>query len=52
MKVSGRTLLVAAVVAWTFAADARVRVGLVSQGGDSPPATARFDYFRTYRPAH
>jgi arabinan endo-1,5-alpha-L-arabinosidase len=33
---------------WTFPADAEFRVGLVSMGGSG--ATARFDYFRVYRP--
>ncbi|MGA8115940.1 MAG: family 43 glycosylhydrolase [Actinocatenispora sp.] len=37
--------------AWTFPAGTPVRVGLVSQGGNTPPATARFDYFRLYRTA-
>lgn len=34
---------------WTFAADTSPRIGLVAHGGDSPPATARFDYLRFYR---
>ena len=33
---------------WTFPADARFRIGLVSMGGSG--ATAKFDYFRVYRP--
>ncbi len=32
---------------WTLPPDADLRVGLVSHGGEG--ATARFDYFRTYR---
>jgi arabinan endo-1,5-alpha-L-arabinosidase len=35
--------------AWTFPTGTAVRVGLVSQGGNTPPATARFDYLRFYR---
>jgi len=34
---------------WTFGAGTTPRIGLVSQGGDSPQATAVFDYFRVYR---
>jgi regulation of enolase protein 1 (concanavalin A-like superfamily) len=35
--------------AWTFPTGTAVRVGLVSQGGNTPPATAQFDYLRFYR---
>ncbi len=35
--------------AWTFPAGTAPRIGLVSQGGNTPPATAVFDYFRVYR---
>jgi regulation of enolase protein 1 (concanavalin A-like superfamily) len=35
--------------AWTFPTGTAVRIGLVSQGGNTPPATARFDYLRFYR---
>jgi hypothetical protein len=34
---------------WTFGAGTTPRVGLISHGGDNPPATAVFDYFRVYR---
>ena len=36
---------------WTLPADADLRIGLLSQGanGTDPQATARFDWFRTYR---
>ena len=34
---------------WTFPAGTSPRIGLVSHGGDQPPATAVFDYFRVYR---
>lgn len=33
---------------WTLPADSTPRIGLVSHGGDSPPATAVFDHFRVY----
>jgi arabinan endo-1,5-alpha-L-arabinosidase len=35
---------------WTFPIGTTPRIGLVSQGGDQPPATAIFDYLRVYRP--
>ncbi len=34
---------------WTFPLSANPRIGLVAQGGDNPPATAVFDYFRVER---
>jgi arabinan endo-1,5-alpha-L-arabinosidase len=34
---------------WTFPAGPAPRIGLLSQGGDSPQATAVFDYLRVYR---
>ncbi|MEV0717200.1 family 43 glycosylhydrolase [Asanoa sp. NPDC050611] len=34
---------------WTFPAGPAPRIGLVSHGGDSPQATALFDYVRFYR---
>jgi beta-xylosidase len=34
---------------WTFPAGPAPRVGLVAHGGDTPPATAVFDYVRFYR---
>ncbi|MCP3802368.1 family 43 glycosylhydrolase [Allokutzneria sp. A3M-2-11 16] len=34
---------------WTFPAGPAPRIGLVSHGGDSPPVTATFAYFRVYR---
>jgi arabinan endo-1,5-alpha-L-arabinosidase len=34
---------------WTFGAGTAPRIGLISHGGDSPQATAAFDYFRVYR---
>lgn len=34
---------------WTFGAGEDPRIGLVSHGGATPPATALFDYFRVYR---
>jgi arabinan endo-1,5-alpha-L-arabinosidase len=34
---------------WTFPIGTTPRIGLVSHGGDQPPATAVFDYFRVYR---
>jgi len=34
---------------WTLPAGITPRIGLVSQGGNSPSVTARFDYFRVYR---
>lgn len=34
---------------WTLPAGTEPRIGLVAQGGDSPQATARFDYLRVYR---
>jgi len=40
--------------AWTLPADTEPRIGLISHGkqtgGEDPPATAEFDYFRVYRP--
>jgi beta-xylosidase len=47
----GRTWTLGGV--WTFPAGSTWRIGLVSLGNccsPSPPATARFDYFRVYRP--
>jgi len=35
---------------WTLPAGTTPRVGLVSHGGNQPPATARFGYFRVYTP--
>jgi arabinan endo-1,5-alpha-L-arabinosidase len=34
---------------WTLPAGRTPRIGLISHGGDNPPATARFDYVRVYR---
>ncbi|GAA4468897.1 family 43 glycosylhydrolase [Phytohabitans houttuyneae] len=34
---------------WTFGAGTTPRIGLISHGGDTPQATAVFDYFRVYR---
>lgn len=34
---------------WTFPADTTPRIGLVAQGGATPPVTAAFDYLRFYR---
>lgn len=34
---------------WTLPAGSEPRIGLVAQGGDSPQATARFDYLRVHR---
>jgi hypothetical protein len=34
---------------WTFPAGPAPRIGLVSHGGDSPQATADFDYVRIRR---
>jgi hypothetical protein len=34
---------------WTFPAGPAPRIGLVSHGGDDPPATATFDDVRIYR---
>jgi arabinan endo-1,5-alpha-L-arabinosidase len=34
---------------WTFDGGTAPRIGLVSHGGDTPLATAVFDYFRVYR---
>jgi arabinan endo-1,5-alpha-L-arabinosidase len=34
---------------WTFPIGTTPRIGLVSHGGDQPPATAVFDYFRVFR---
>ncbi|MGW5673174.1 family 43 glycosylhydrolase, partial [Micromonospora sp. NPDC003776] len=34
---------------WTFPADTTPRIGLVAQGGATPPVTAEFDYLRFYR---
>ncbi|WP_026360939.1 family 43 glycosylhydrolase [Amycolatopsis nigrescens] len=34
---------------WTFPAGPAPRIGLVAHGGDTPPVTAVFDYFRVYR---
>lgn len=33
---------------WTLPAGITPRIGLVSMGGNQPPATARFDYVRVY----
>ncbi len=33
---------------WTFAKGADPKIGLVTHGGDNPPATAEFDYLRFY----
>jgi arabinan endo-1,5-alpha-L-arabinosidase len=34
---------------WTFAGTTTPRIGLIAHGGDQPPVTAVFDYFRVYR---
>ncbi|MFD9964718.1 family 43 glycosylhydrolase [Amycolatopsis sp. NPDC058986] len=34
---------------WTFPASTTPRIGLIAHGGDTPPATAVFHYFRVYR---
>ncbi|HEX2182408.1 MAG TPA: family 43 glycosylhydrolase [Rubrobacteraceae bacterium] len=33
---------------WTLPANTDPRIGLISHGGDQPPATSEFDYFRVY----
>jgi arabinan endo-1,5-alpha-L-arabinosidase len=33
---------------WTFAANTSPRIGLIAHGGDTPAATAKFDYLRFY----
>jgi hypothetical protein len=35
---------------WTFPAGSHPRIGLVAQGGATPPVEAHFDYLRIYRP--
>jgi len=35
---------------WTLPAGTSPRIGLVAHGGDTPQATAEFDYVRVYRP--
>jgi arabinan endo-1,5-alpha-L-arabinosidase len=34
---------------WTFPAGTTPRIGLISHGGNTPPATALLDYFHVYR---